>query len=244
MLVTSSQSLARIVLKRASKKAPLVPRVLPRGRHKLDPEVVAASQRLRLLEAITELVAERGYAAVTIGDIVTRAGTAKRTFYDHFPDKLHCFLEALDAITDTLVRASGRLFGVPGTVRERCEYSLRGFVELLGSMPSTAKVFYLEAMAAGPEAITRRIQMHLKFARNIVALSREAERNGQGRELSEQHALAVVGAIHTLIHSHLHLHGPERLHEISGEVVQLAVAFLTVRFPERPVEIRRRKRAS
>jgi AcrR family transcriptional regulator len=227
----------------ASKKSALVPRVLPRGRHKLDPQVVAASQRLRLLEAIAELVAANGYAAVTIGDIVTRAGIAKRTFYDHFSDKLQCYLAALDEITDTLVQAVARFFAVPGTVRERCEYSLRGYLELLGSMPSTSKTFYLESMAAGPEAIDRRMDMHLKFARNIVALSREAERQGEGREISEQHALAVVGALHTLIFQQVHRHGPESLLGIIDEIVPLATAFLTARVPAPPGDARRRRRA-
>lgn len=219
-----------------------VPRVLPRGRHKLEPGVVAASQRLRLIEAISELVAEHGYAAVTIGDIATRAGTAKRTFYDHFPDKLACFLAALDEITDTLVQAVARFFAVPGTVRERCEYSLRGYLELLASMPSTSKRFYLEAMSEGPEGVDRRMDMHLRFARNIVALSREAERLGGGRVITEQHALGVVGAMHTLIFHQVHQHGPESLRDIISDVVPLAVAFLTARVESRPRDGQRRKR--
>ena len=224
-----------------SNEANAVPRILPRGRHKLDPQLVAASQRQRLLEAITGLVAEKGYPDVTIGDIVTRAGTAKRTFYDHFSDKLQCFLAALDVITDRLVAASARLFGVSGTVRERCESSLRGYLELLASMPNTAKVFYLEAIAAGPEAVTRRHDVHLKFARNIVALSRAAALEGEGQELTELHALAVVGALHQLIYGQLHQHGPDSLLEISDDVVPLAVAFLTVRNPPARQTARRRR---
>jgi AcrR family transcriptional regulator len=228
-------------VKKTSNKASVVPRILPRGRHKLDPQLVAASQRQRLLEAVTELVAEKGYPDVTIGDIVARAGTAKRTFYDHFADKLQCFLAALDVITDSLVSASARLFAVSGTVRERCEYSLRGYLELLASMPNTAKVFYLEAIAAGPEAVTRRLDVHLKFARNIVTLSRSASLEGEGRELSELHALAVVGALNQLIYGQLHHHGPDSLLEISDDVVQLAVAFLTVRVPQGRQTVRRRR---
>jgi AcrR family transcriptional regulator len=226
-----------------STRGSLIPRILPRGRHKLDPQLVAASQRQRLLEAITELVAEKGYADVTIGDIVARAGTAKRTFYDHFADKLQCFLAALDGITDTLVAASARMFAASGTVRERCEYSMRGYLELLASMPNTAKVFYLEAIAAGPEAVTRRHDVHLKFARNIVSLSRAASQDGEGRELTELHAVAVVGAMHQMIYGQLHEHGPDSLLEIGDDVVQLAVAFLTVQLP--PLrQVARRRRAS
>jgi AcrR family transcriptional regulator len=212
-------------------KTNLVPRILPRGRHKLDPQLVAASQRQRLVEAIVELVAERSYPEVTIGDIVARAGTAKRTFYDHFADKLECFLAALDGITDTLVAASARFFAVSGTVRERCEYSMRGYLELLASMPNTAKVFYLEAVAAGPEAVTRRHGVQLKFARNIVALSRSASQGGEGEELSELHALAVVGALHQVIYGQLLEHGPDSLLGVIDDLVRIAVAFLTVHLP-------------
>jgi AcrR family transcriptional regulator len=218
-------------VKKLSNKPTIIPRVLPRGRHKLDPKLVAASQRNRLLEAMTTLVAEKGYGAVTIGDIVRHAGTAKRTFYDHFPDKLSIFLEALDLITETLLASGRRAFATTGSVRERCEYSLRGYLALLVSMPSTAKVFYLEAQAAGPEAVMRRYDVQLKFVRHIVALSRAAAAEGKGQELSELHALAVVSAIHGLIYAHLQRHGPDSLLEISDAVVDLAVAFLTVRVP-------------
>jgi len=123
-------------------------------------------------------------------------------------------------------------------VRERCEYSLRGYLALLVSMPDTAKVFYLEAIAAGPEAVTRRNDVQLKFARHIVAMSRSVE--GKGHELTELHALGVVGAIHQLIYAHLHAHGPDSLLEISDDVVDLAVAFLTIKFPPK----HRRRRAA
>jgi AcrR family transcriptional regulator len=219
------------VKKTVDSKPNLVPRILPRGRHKLDPQLVAASQRQRLVEAIVELVAEKGYPDVTIGEIVSRAGTAKRTFYDHFADKLQCFLAALDGITDTLVAASARFFAISGTVRERCEYSMRGYLELLVSMPNTAKVFYLEAVAAGPESVTRRHAVQLKFARNIVGLSRAAALAGEGQELSELHAMAVVGAMHQMIYGQLLQHGPDALLEIIDDVVTLSVAFLTVRMP-------------
>jgi hypothetical protein len=114
-------------------------------------------------------------------------------------------------------------------------------------MPSTAKVFYLEAIAAGPEAVTRRHDVHLRFARNIVALSRGAAKAGEGRELSELHALAVVGALHQIIYGQLLEHGPDSLLAISGEAVRIAVAFLTVRMPSnKPSKLapkRRRARA-
>jgi hypothetical protein len=48
-------------------------RELPRGHHKLPPEVVRASQRSRLLNAMLDFVAERGYGATTVPAVVARA---------------------------------------------------------------------------------------------------------------------------------------------------------------------------
>ena len=75
----------------------------PAARHpRLDRDVVEASQRTRLLEAVGRAVAERGYAAATIDDVVRGAGVSKKTFYEHFADKEDCFLAAYEAASEEL----------------------------------------------------------------------------------------------------------------------------------------------
>ena len=76
----------------------------PRGRHRLPREVVARSQRDRLLEAAIRVVAEKGYAALTIGDLTGAAGVSRTTFYELFDGKEDCFLAAYDNAVDALVR--------------------------------------------------------------------------------------------------------------------------------------------
>lgn len=68
---------------------------LPRGPHRLSPEQVTASQRRRILDALTALVGKRGYAVVTIADIVRRARVSKSAFYAHFSGKEHAFITAM-----------------------------------------------------------------------------------------------------------------------------------------------------
>src|SRR3954466_14217089 len=84
-----------------------IPRRLPRGSHGLDRDVVEASQRTRLLEAVGRAVAERGYSGATIDDVVRRAGVSKQTFYDHFADKQDCFLAAYEAASEELLERVG-----------------------------------------------------------------------------------------------------------------------------------------
>ena len=58
-------------------------------------------QRTRKLlqDALIDLVAEKGYVAVTIQEILDRANVGRSTFYAHFQDKdqlLHSILDRLD----------------------------------------------------------------------------------------------------------------------------------------------------
>ena len=81
------------------------PEPLPRGQHDLSPEYVARHQRLRILDATTYVLAERGYGATTIGDIVARAHVSRRTFYAHFETKEHCVLATFGAATECIADA-------------------------------------------------------------------------------------------------------------------------------------------
>ena len=46
---------------------------------------------------MADAVAENGYAATTIADVVSRAGVSRKTFYEHFDGKQECFLALYDA---------------------------------------------------------------------------------------------------------------------------------------------------
>ena len=51
-----------------------------------------ADQRRRILRAVGELVAERGYSDVTVELIVKRARCRYKTFYKHYTGKEECFV--------------------------------------------------------------------------------------------------------------------------------------------------------
>jgi AcrR family transcriptional regulator len=51
--------------------------------------------RQRLLDALEESIAEGGYHNTTVADIVRRARTSRRTFYENFDSREACFLTLL-----------------------------------------------------------------------------------------------------------------------------------------------------
>ncbi len=63
--------------------------------------------RQRLLDALEASIAEDGYPKTTVADIVRRARTSRRTFYEHFDSREACFVALLsDANADQVRQIS------------------------------------------------------------------------------------------------------------------------------------------
>jgi AcrR family transcriptional regulator len=135
-----------------------------------------ASQRGRLLEAMAEAVAEKGYAPTTVADVIARAGVSRKTFYEHFRDKEDCFLAAYDTGVELLLETL-RSVDVSGLdLLEGARARTRAYLETLASEPAFARTFLIEVAAAGPAALERREAVHDRFAallREQVEAARE-----------------------------------------------------------------------
>lgn len=172
-----------------------VTRELPRGPHQLAREEVLASQRGRLLEAMAEAVAEKGYRATTVADVIARAGVSRKTFYEQFRDKEDCFLAAYDAGVELLIGAVRSVEVDFDDLLAGARARTRAYLETLASEPAFARTFLIEVAAAGPAALARREAVHDRFA----ALLREQIDGARERfpdlpAPPEEVYLAAVGA--------------------------------------------------
>ncbi len=146
---------------------------LPKGYTGLPRQLVEASQRQRLIHGVTTAVADKGFAAATITDVTDRAGVSKKTFYEHFADKLACFLAAYDhgsaAILEAVASASleARADGLDAI--EQLSAGTRAYLAFLVEEAPYARTFALEMLAAGPEAIA-----HHRACRDAFADSARA----------------------------------------------------------------------
>jgi AcrR family transcriptional regulator len=201
-----------------------IPRRLPRGTHGLDPSLVAASQRSRLLEAAGQAVAEKGYAAATIDDIVRGAGVSKKTFYEHFDDKLGCFLAAYEAASDELYEHVTAAQDAAGSRwDERTRAGIHAYLRWLAAEPALARVFLIEIAAAGPDALACRERLRDRYAERTRALQ-------DGHEVREEIAHAVVAAADDLVVRRLRAGGDVR--ELEPVLLELQTALLAG--PESP----------
>lgn len=130
-------------------------RQLPRGRHKLSRDEVVNDQRDRIIAAMAEAMAEHGYAATPVAEILRRAGVSRETFYEQFASKQDCFIAAHEAALDRLAH-SVRLLGVHGKPLERFDAMLGRYLHAVVADPALFRLFLIESYAAGPEVARRR----------------------------------------------------------------------------------------
>jgi AcrR family transcriptional regulator len=161
----------------------------------MPPAVPAAEARARILGAMAALVAEKGYSAVTIDDLARGARSSKRTFYDHFPDKQRCFLAAYEAAADAVYAAVEEAAAAAAPWRARVDAVIVSYLQALAAQPEMTRVFHVEILAAGPEALDR----HLRVNRRYAALLRRIVREGGERTLAQATAIALLGAVNELV---------------------------------------------
>jgi AcrR family transcriptional regulator len=130
---------------------------LPRGPHGLTREQVQASQRQRLLDAVLDVVGERGYAAVTVADITTAAGVSRTTFYEQFRNKLDAFLTAYDGFGHAFL---ADMADTPATT-PAATLTAAGerLVDWGRRRPLACRAFLLEIHAVGEEGLEHRDRM-------------------------------------------------------------------------------------
>jgi AcrR family transcriptional regulator len=169
---------------------------LPRGRHGLSREFIAEHQRGRLLAAIAESLAERGYDGTTVAAISGKAGVSKSDFYQHFSSKDECFVSAYDEAVEGL-RAD-----VVSACAAEDEWAagvcagLNAALDGLVAEPGQANLLLVEGLRAGP-GVYGRFQGAVE---SFVPYLREGAPAGTGGGRPPDAAdEAVVGGIASLL---------------------------------------------
>lgn len=204
-----------------------IPRRLPRGSHGLARGVVAASQRARLLEAVGRAVADKGFAAATIDDIVRGAGVSKMTFYEHFSDKEDCFLAAYEAAAEELFQRVRDAHGTGEDWLERTRAGIAAYLRWLAAEPALARVFLIEVAAAGPRAAVARERLRDRYALLMRDLQEEARAEIPALpQLPVEIFHAVVAAVDSLVVRRLREGAGSELPELEPILLYLQVALL------------------
>jgi AcrR family transcriptional regulator len=187
-----------------------------------------APPRARLTGGLAEAIAEKGYAAATIADVVRHARVSKRTFYEHFADKEACFLALYSDSSDEVMALIAEAAAPEGMDWEaRAGAAARAYFARLAAEPALTRAALLEVQAAGPRALALRREVQGRYARLLIELSTRAAAEEDGlRPLSPTMATAVVGALNELMLEAVEQDRTARLPELAGAAVELIGALV------------------
>jgi AcrR family transcriptional regulator len=148
-----------------------------------------------MFRAIAEAVADKGFARVTVADVISRAGVSRETFYEHFSDKEDCFIASLEEGAQSLIEIlASTIERAQGDAVNQLDEMLKAYLTTLASEPAFAKAFLIDAYGAGPEATERRLELQQRF----VELVRDMF-STEGRRADRFACEVLVAAISSLV---------------------------------------------
>jgi AcrR family transcriptional regulator len=172
----------------------------------------------RILRALASVVAEKGYPDTTVAEVVERAQTSQRTFYEHFKNKEDAIVAALDSGSAHMLAAALPAFrrapDWPHAVHDTQEAMFRWGAE----EPEYARMGGKEMYAAGKRALDQR---------EVVTEGMEGLLT-PGYELKPETppiaAEAIGGALYSLLYDHVNKSGPETLPDLVPTLVYVTLA--------------------
>ncbi len=192
----------------------------PPGRQRLSREFIARHQRARIVAALAEETTDKGYRAVTVADIVRRAGIARNTFYDNFASKEDCFLATQDfAVEEALKRVVDAAAEAEGW-EARLAAGLGAFLGYVASEPALARTCIVEALSAG-DAAQQRYEQSLQAFVPLLRIGREDSPHGD--DLPETLEETIVGGIFWVIYQRIVLGETDQIEALLPDLVDFAL---------------------
>jgi AcrR family transcriptional regulator len=193
---------------------------LPSGRHDLSQEFIRYSQRERIMDAVADIVAERGYPALTVGEIARRANVSNKTFYEHFASKRDAFLATGRTGGEWGFQAAVEAYAVhAGDWPRAVAAGLQAYLRFLAVEPGHARLGFLDVFTADPEALQLRDEIVAAF----VAYLRPGPGFAPARAVPPIAADAIGGAIWELLQGHIQREPVARLALLAPQVVYIAL---------------------
>ncbi|MFI9271150.1 TetR/AcrR family transcriptional regulator [Kitasatospora sp. NPDC052896] len=170
-------------------------RSIRRGPSRLPPEVVAATQRDRLLDGVVHTVARHGYAGARVSDICQAAGVTRPVFYEQFSGKEEAYLAAHRHGTAVVIRRMEEAFAAQPDWCAGVQAALRALLAILAEVPAFATMAVVELDALGPAGRLVRERLLTRFRRLFTECP--APPDGVVAELLTD---TVVGGLHASIY--------------------------------------------
>jgi AcrR family transcriptional regulator len=184
--------------------------------------------RERLLDALEEGIAEDGYPRTTVADIVRRARTSRRTFYEHFDSREACFVALLTDANAEQVRQISAAVDANAPWRNQVRQAIEAWISSGESRSSLMLSWIRDVPSLG--AAARRLQRDAmeNFIEMVRALGDNAEFRAAGvGPFSRQRIIMLLGGLQEL--TAITVEDGGRMSDVTDEAVDASIALLAPR---------------
>jgi len=180
---------------------------------------VRASRRDSILDAVVEVVCERGVAGASVGLVTARARVSRRTFYECFDGLDQCLVAVLDGALARATPLVVAAFTSESSWQDGMRCALAAMLEFFDEEPALTRVCLVELGTAAPVVRDHRERILAAF-RALVVMRIESEVSHASPLAAEGTHASVVGIVNA------RLVGSERrpLLELLGPLMGIIVA--------------------
>jgi AcrR family transcriptional regulator len=181
--------------------------------------------RQRLLDALAESIAEDGYQKTTVGDIVRRARTSRRTFYEHFTSKEECLVALLTEINAEQIAQIYAAVDRDAPWQSQVRQAVEAWISSAESRAPITLSWIRDVPSLGDAA--RRLQRDVmeNFIVLVQTLSDTEELRAAGvKPVSRPRAIMLIGGLREL--TAITVESGGRLSDVMAEAMDGAIALV------------------
>ena len=127
-----------------------------------------AERERQILDVAHARFSERGFAAVTMGDVAAEVGVTKPLLYNYWGNKERLYLACLQRDAEELTRTIAAAVGAAPTPADTLAAGVRAFFDFADSQRGAFRVLFDETLPAGGE-IAASVAEHRRRILDIVA---------------------------------------------------------------------------
>jgi AcrR family transcriptional regulator len=180
--------------------------------------------RERLIAAMAESIIDKGYRETTVADVVRLARTSRRTFYEHFEDREHCFLALFEQTTGRTMERIAAVVAPGAPWEQQVDSAIDAYIESACEQPALQQSFVRELPGLAREGAEHQRQVIERFARLLVALVDSGRREQPeliAHALPLEVSIIIVGGLRELLVISIQQgRDPHELRESAGQVVK------------------------
>ena len=160
----------------------------------------ASNTRERILDAAVDVLAQRGYSAAGVQEIIDRASTSKGSFYFHFPSKEKMVTALVDQMSQKLVKKVQDSTYHQPTPLHRVSAGIGALIATFSRQRKVAQVLLLSIMGHGKAMDRKFLPMRERFSELIKEQLDAAVAQGQIEPVDTGLVARMwIGSLHEVI---------------------------------------------